>query len=64
MIPRGEVGMVVAQLGLAMGAISQPIYGVVVFMAVATTIAAPPLLKIVYRGLEHPEAAEEVLRVG
>ena len=64
MIPRGEVGMVVAQLGLAMGAISQPIYGVVVFMAVATTIAAPPLLKIVYRGLERPEAAEEILRLG
>ena len=64
MIPRGEVGMVVAQIGLAMGVISQNIYGVVVFMAVATTIAAPPLLSIVYRGVEKPEIAEEVLRLG
>ena len=52
MIPRGEVGMVVAQIGLAMGAISQNIYGVVVFMAVATTVVAPPLLKIAYKGVE------------
>jgi Kef-type K+ transport system membrane component KefB len=51
MIPRGEVGMVVAQIGLGMGAISQNIYGVVVFMAVATTIVAPPLLKIAYNGV-------------
>ncbi|MBI4891238.1 MAG: cation:proton antiporter [Acidobacteria bacterium] len=49
MVPRGEVGMVVAQLGLAMGAISRPIYGVVVFTALATTIIAPPLLSLAYR---------------
>jgi Kef-type K+ transport system membrane component KefB len=64
MVPRGEVGMVVAQIGLAMGVIARDIYGVVVFMAVATTIVAPPLLKLAYRGAEHPEAAEEVLRLG
>ncbi len=64
MIPRGEVGMVVAQIGLAMGVIAKDIYGVVVFMAVATTIVAPPLLKLAYRGAEHPESAEEVLRLG
>ncbi len=48
MIPRGEVGMVVAQIGLTMGVITQNIYGVVVFMAVATTLVAPPLLKIAF----------------
>lgn len=49
MVPRGEVGMVVAQLGLAMGAVSKPIYGVVVFTALATTLVAPPLLSLAYR---------------
>jgi Kef-type K+ transport system membrane component KefB len=49
MVPRGEVGMVVAQLGLAMGAVSKPIYGVVVFTALATTLVAPPLLNLAYR---------------
>ncbi len=50
MVPRGEVGMVVAQIGLGLGAIGQEIYGVAVFMAVMTTIVAPPLLKWAYRG--------------
>lgn len=44
MIPRGEVGMVVAQLGLTLGVVTRPVYGVVVLMAVATTLIAPPLL--------------------
>jgi len=49
MVPRGEVGMVVAQIGLGLGVIGDEIYGVAVFMAVMTTIAAPPLLKWAYR---------------
>jgi Kef-type K+ transport system membrane component KefB len=51
MIPRGEVGMVVAQIGLGFGIIQQNVYGVVVFMSVATTIVAPPLINIAFRGL-------------
>ena len=49
MVPRGEVGMVVAQIGLGLGVIGQEVYGVTVFMAVMTTIAAPPMLKWAYR---------------
>ncbi len=49
MIPRGEVGMVVAQIGLGLAVIPKAIYGVVVFMSIATTIVAPPLLKLAYR---------------
>jgi Kef-type K+ transport system membrane component KefB len=50
MVPRGEVGMVVAQIGLTLGVVSRPIYGVVVAMAVASTLVAPPLLAVAYRG--------------
>jgi Kef-type K+ transport system membrane component KefB len=63
MVPRGEVGMVVAQIGLSMGVIEKSVYAVVVFMAVATTIIAPPLLKIFYRG-ERPIAVEERYQIG
>jgi len=49
MVPRGEVGMVVAQIGLGMSVISTQIYSVVVFMAVATTMVTPSLLKIAFR---------------
>jgi Kef-type K+ transport system membrane component KefB len=64
MIPRGEVGMVVAQIGLSLGAISPHVYGVVVFMSVATTMIAPPLLNITYKSLMRPQAEEEVFRIG
>ena len=49
MVPRGEVGMVVAQLGLGMAVITTEVYTVVVFMVVATTIITPVLLKLAFR---------------
>jgi Kef-type K+ transport system membrane component KefB len=63
MVPRGEVGMVVAQLGLAMGVIKMPVYSVVVFMAVATTIVSPPLLKAAFAGAEA-RSPEEQFTIG
>ncbi|MCL4850016.1 MAG: cation:proton antiporter [Bryobacteraceae bacterium] len=63
MIPRGEVGMVVAQIGLGLGVIPKPVYGVVVFMAILTTMLAPPLLNIAYRGVQ-PVAPAEEFRLG
>jgi len=65
MIPRGEVGMVVAQIGLHMGIMAQSAYGVVVLMSVATTLIAPPLLKAAYRGVvARSETEQEGLRIG
>ena len=63
MVPRGEVGMVVAQLGLSMAVIEKPVYAVVVFMAVATTVVAPPLLNFAYKGVPA-RAAEEQFSIG
>jgi Kef-type K+ transport system membrane component KefB len=51
MIPRGEVGLVVAQLGASLGVVPREVYGVVVFMALMTTVVAPPLLNLAYRGV-------------
>ncbi|HWO02979.1 MAG TPA: cation:proton antiporter [Blastocatellia bacterium] len=48
MVPRGEVGVVVAQIGLSLAVINAQLYGVVLFMAVATTLIAPPFLKLLY----------------
>ncbi|MDR3419031.1 MAG: cation:proton antiporter [Nevskia sp.] len=45
MVPRGEVGIVVAQIGLAAGVIPEPLFGAVLFMACATTLIAPPFLR-------------------
>jgi Kef-type K+ transport system membrane component KefB len=59
MIPRGEVGMVVAQLGLSMGVVQKPLYAVVVFMAVATTLIAPPLLSLTFRGVPRQAPVQD-----
>jgi Kef-type K+ transport system membrane component KefB len=48
MVPRGEVGIIVAQIGLSLAVIGAELYGVVLFMAVATTVIAPPFLKLFY----------------
>jgi len=58
MVPRGEVGMVVAQIGATMGTISQQAYGIVVVMAVMTTLIAPLLLHWSFRSIvQAPEEA-------
>ena len=64
MVPRGEVGMVVAQIGLGIGVMAPAIYGVIVFMSVATTLVAPPLLRWAYRDLTPDAADEQVIRLG
>jgi Kef-type K+ transport system membrane component KefB len=54
MTPRGEVGMVVAQIGIGLGVVSQPVYAAVVFMSVATTMIAPALLNLTFRSFTAP----------
>jgi Kef-type K+ transport system membrane component KefB len=48
MIPRGEVGLIVALLGMQTGVISHPVYAMVIFMVVATTVAAPFALILLF----------------
>jgi Kef-type K+ transport system membrane component KefB len=45
MIPRGEVGLIFAQLGLASGVFDKGLFSAVALMVMVTTFMAPPLLK-------------------
>jgi Kef-type K+ transport system membrane component KefB len=49
MAPRGEVGLIIASVGLTMGSISSDMFSVVVFMSLLTTLVAPPLLTHAFR---------------
>lgn len=51
MMPRGEVGIIVALIGLSMAAIPASLYAVVVAMSLLTTLATPPLLVWSFRRL-------------
>ncbi|HET7925901.1 MAG TPA: cation:proton antiporter, partial [Rhodanobacteraceae bacterium] len=44
MVPRGEVGVVIASLGLAGGVFSGEIYAVIVAMSLLTSVITPPVL--------------------
>ena len=50
MLPRGEVALIVAGIGLAAGIIDQGIFGVAIMMTVITTMLAPPLLVKSFNG--------------
>jgi Kef-type K+ transport system membrane component KefB len=45
MVPRGEVALIVALIGLQMNVISQSAYAIVIFMTAITTIIAPLALR-------------------
>ena len=45
MVPRGEVGLIVAGVGLRLNTVSEAIYTVVLAMSIVTTIFAPPVLR-------------------
>ena len=45
MVPRGEVGIIVAGIGAAAGVIEDQLFAVIVGMSVLTTILIPPLLR-------------------
>ena len=48
MIPRGEVGLIFAHLGLQNGILSPAVYSAILIMVIFTTFLAPPLLKPVF----------------
>ncbi len=48
MVPRGEVGLIVAYIGLLEGVIQQPLYVIAVVMSIITTLITPPFLKTTF----------------
>jgi len=48
MIPRGEVGLIFAQMGLASGVFDPGLFSAVTLMVMVTTFMAPPLLKFLF----------------
>jgi Kef-type K+ transport system membrane component KefB len=49
MMPRGEVALIVALVGLQSGIVTQSTYTIVVIMTAVTTLLAPPLLRVLFR---------------
>ncbi len=54
MMPRGEVALIVALVGLQSQIVLPSTYAIVVFMTAVTTILAPPVLRYLFRGEIKP----------
>jgi Kef-type K+ transport system membrane component KefB len=50
MIPRGEVGLIFADIGRRSGILGDEVFGAVLVMVMATTFVAPPGLKALFAG--------------
>lgn len=56
MAPRGEVGLIVANVGKSAGVVNGPMFSTVVLMSVLTTLVVPPILAWLHRGVSRPSA--------
>jgi Kef-type K+ transport system membrane component KefB len=48
MVPRGEVGLIFADIGRRSGVLNDAVFGAVLLMVMATTFVAPPGLKVLF----------------
>lgn len=44
MVPRGEVGLIFASIGLSLGVLTDKLFSVIVIMVILTTLLTPPIL--------------------
>jgi Kef-type K+ transport system membrane component KefB len=58
MTPRGEVGLIVALVGLTSNTIGEPSYAIVMLMTAVTTLAAPPVLRLLFYTDTRPAPRE------
>ena len=58
LVPRGEVGLIFAKLGLAAGVLSSARFGAVMLMVVATTFLTPPLLGLIAKRAQADDHAQ------
>jgi mannitol/fructose-specific phosphotransferase system IIA component (Ntr-type) len=67
MLPRGEVALIIAGIGLSTGLLPPEIFGVAILMTLTTTLIAPPVLVALFRqdvsGIRKPLAEEKGTRL-
>ena len=56
MVPRGEVGLIFADIGRRAGVLNEAVFGAVLLMIMVTTFVAPPALKLLFRSPQASSA--------
>lgn len=58
MVSRGEVGLIIAEVGVLNGLIDGEVFTIEVVMVLVTTLIAPPLLRLAFRGKESQQVVD------
>lgn len=58
MLPRGEVGLIFASIGLSLGVVSETVFSAVILMVIVTTLVTPPLLAVLLPRCAHAPAGQ------
>jgi Kef-type K+ transport system membrane component KefB/mannitol/fructose-specific phosphotransferase system IIA component (Ntr-type) len=58
MVPRGEVTLIVAGIGMGAGIISEQLFGITLLMTILSTVAAPPALNLLLKNKKSGEKTQ------
>lgn len=64
MVPRGEVGLIFASIGLTAGILSSSVYSAILIMVILSTFIVPPALKILFARKPQDSAPDAVSALG
>ena len=64
MVPRGEVGLIFASIGLTAGILSSSVYSAILIMVILSTFIVPPALKILFARKPQDPAPDAVSALG
>lgn len=59
MVPRGEVGLIFASIGVSVGVFNDELYAVVLLVVLVTTVVAPPMLRLRINKIASKTATSE-----
>jgi Kef-type K+ transport system membrane component KefB len=62
MVPRGEVGLIFASIGLTAGILSNATYSAILIMVILSTFVVPPILKILF-ARQPDKAPNDIVQV-
>jgi len=64
MVPRGEVGLIFASIGLTAGILSSSVYSAILIMVILSTFIVPPALKVLFARKPQDSAPDAISALG
>ena len=62
MVARGEVGLIVAMIGIERGIISNDLFSAALIVVISSTLVTPPLLKLLMKNGEEPSTVKSTVQ--